>query len=516
MMNRYLQSIWGIAVGLSLFGCSEETTPSGGEEEWPAGTPEWVMVETYSGGRAGTSFDRTSMAFEQPSPAVEALGLDMRFQRGERLFEANFVSGTPAETSYAGLGPVYIRTSCIACHPGYGRSRRVNRFNSREDGNGYLLTFCDENWKALPQFTGMLQTQAIAPYKAPFDESGLTIEWRTATDEHGNTFPDGTTYTLRYPVVTVDKSKILPEMQAGLPAVVNCNIEGTIGIPGTGLLDCITDDDIIAQWNEENGRSYCKPVAAINYITEEDGQGYVGRWTYGLTRAWLGNGPGANAMWNITNVTRSNRRYLYATQQWVDAMQALGLPTDGFDVAPANTNSLPAEQTDDDYISFMVWHRGLAIPAARDLTDKDVQRGREVFYQLGCDACHRPSWTTGTAEQIARRIPRIEGSDNVRLAQAYANQTIWPYTDFLKHDLDLLGGGMRKNACRTTPLWAKGLQTRCTGYDHKLHDMRADSYEEAIMWHGYSANSQAYRSTQQFWQLSTADRNALVKFLKSI
>lgn len=515
-MNKTLLYIGTSVCAISLLACSDDNGATGGNEEWPAGTPEWVKEETYSGGRAGTAFDRTAMAFEQPTPAVEDLGLDMRFQRGERLFEANFVSGTSAETSYGGLGPVYIRTSCIACHPGYGRSRRVNTFNSLEDGNGYLLTFCDENWRPLSQFTGMLQTRAIAPYKAPFDESGLTIEWRTVNDEHGNKFPDGTTYTLRYPVVTVDKSKILPEMQAGLPAVVNCNIEGTIGIPGTGLLDCITDDDIIAQWETENSRAYCQPVAAINYITEEDGQPYVGRWTYGLTRAWLGNGPGANAIWNITNVTRSNRRYLYATSEWVSAMQALGLPTEGFDVAPGTTNSLPAEQTDDDYVSFMIWHRGLAIPAARDLTDATVQRGREVFYNLGCDACHRPSWTTGTATEIARRIPSIEGADGKRLAQAYAKQKIWPYTDFLKHNLDMLGGGMRTNACRTTPLWGKGLQKRCTGYDHKLHDMRADTYEEAIMWHGYSSNSQAYRSTQQFWNLPTEDREALVRFLESI
>ena len=506
--------------GAVFSACSDDEEISNAAATLPApdgsgetNTPEWVKIETYSGGEAGTAFDRTSLAFEQPMPAVEELGLLSQFKRGERMFEANFVSGHSSETSYSGLGPVYIRTSCIACHPGYGRSYRVDKFNSFEDGNGYLLTLCDENWKPLPQFTGMLQTRAVEPYKAPFDESGLTIEWRTTTDEHGNTFPDGETYVLRYPVVTVDKSKIL--LQDNLPEVVNCNIEGTIGIPGTGLLDAIPDDSIRVQYEREVARGYCVPLP-LNTIVEEDGNAYLGRWTYGHPRPWLGNGPGANAIWNITNVNRSDRRYLYATKEWVAKMEEMGLPVDGFDVAPGATNSLEAEMDNDDYQAFMVWHRGLAIPAARNLDQPEVQRGREVFYELGCQACHRPSWTTGNAADAMRRIPKLEGEAGKQLAEKLANQTVWPYTDFLKHNLDLLGGGMRANACRTTPLWGKGLQTICTGRDDKMHDLRASSYEEAIMWHGHSPKSDSYKSAQKFWALPTADRKALVRFLESI
>ena len=129
-------------------------------------------------------------------------------------------------------------------------------------------------------------------------------------------------------------------------------------------------------------------------VVEEDGNAYLGRWTYGNTRAWLGNGPGANAIWNITNVNRSDRRYLYATKEWVAKMEEMGLPVDGFDVAPGATNSLEAEMDNDDYQAFMVWHRGLAIPAARNLDQPEVQRGREVF----------TSWAARLA--TARRGPR--------------------------------------------------------------------------------------------------------------
>ena len=46
--------------------------------------------------------------------------------------------------------------------------------------------------------------------------------------------------------------------------------------------------------------------------------------------------------------------------------------------------NLPAEMSDDDYVNLMVWHRGLAVPAARDLDDPTVQRGRELFREIGC------------------------------------------------------------------------------------------------------------------------------------
>lgn len=56
---------------------------------------------------------------------------------------------------------------------------------------------------------------------------------------------------------------------------------------------------------------------------------------------------------------------------------------------------LPVEMTDEDYVNFMIWHRGLAVPAARNLDDETVQRGHKLFREIGCATCHRPSWTTG-------------------------------------------------------------------------------------------------------------------------
>ena len=167
------------------------------------------------------------------------------------------------------------------------------------------------------------------------------------------------------------------------------------------------------------------------------------------------------------------------------------------------------DQSMDNYYSFMVWHRGLAIPRARNLNDTDVQRGKQLFMEMGCATCHRPKWQTTsdnyiTADMMAgKKLPR------------YQNQTIYPYSDFVQHKLYMVND-IHGSWCRTTPLWGRGLSSLNTGAEDRLHDCRARNEVEAIMWHAYSKKSHAYNSAQKFYNLPKADRDAVVKFLRSI
>lgn len=70
--------------------------------------------------------------------------------------------------------------------------------------------------------------------------------------------------------------------------------------------------------------------------------------------------------------------------------------------------------------------------------------------------------------------------------------------------------------CRTTPLWGRGLSMINTGAEDRLHDCRARNEIEAIMWHAYSKQSEAYFSAEKFYYLPKSDRDAVVKFLRSI
>jgi hypothetical protein len=316
------------------------------------------------------------------------------------------------------------------------------------------------------------------------------------------------------------------------------------------LLDAIDDNDLLAQYTKEEQDGYLQNglnpsffsggqwVSQYSNSTQGDGTKYARRYTYALSRGPLQDAAGANAIWNITNVTRSDRRYHYLDAAGTYAEYSSKDPDvqAGFDsyIAKVDPNKehkswwegsmesriksyltakdLPVEMTDDEYIDFMVWHRGLAVPAVRDYDDADVIRGKKLFEEIGCAYCHRPSWTTGD-DVIRDPAKFFTGNELPR----YPHQTIWPYTDMVQHKLHMTND-IRTGWCRTTPLWGRGLHQKCTGSStaDRMHDCRARTVTEAIMWHGFSQQSDARYTVEKYRQLSKADRDAICKFIDAI
>ena len=538
------------AAAMMTAACNDD--PISTENQEPAEVPEWVEIETYSGGELGTTFNVSASAFEDPTPAVENAGLVQEFKHGEMICEHNY--GPTAEPC-AGLGPLYLRTSCLMCHPGYGHGKRTTSYRYDEMGNGYLLVLYDKETDAyLTSLTGMPQTKAIEPFKAPLDEEKIQINWIRYQDEWGNTFPDGETYDLIYPEVVIPADAYYVPIQASRNGEtvtlsadeVGIRLESTIGIYGTGLLDAIPDDSLKVQYakleqvEKETGRDLVNDaffkdgewVKQYSNTVQGNGEQHPYRFTYALSRGALQDGPGANAIWNITNVTRSDRRYHYMTKAYaVTASQDPDVQA-GFyhfidtyfpnysgewntgDVEQDIYNflmnqELPVEMTDEEYTDLMIWHRGLAVPAARDLSDPQVQQGRELFREIGCASCHRPSWKTGPDNYNDPNL-FFKGTELPR----YPEQTIWPYTDMMQHRL-YMKNDIRGAWCRTTPLWGRGLSLVCSGHQDRLHDCRARNVIEAIMWHG-AAESDARASVEQFRELSGEERDAVVAFINAI
>jgi len=306
----YLLIMFTIAGHLSS--CSDKD--AGGSPSKP--TTDSLAEEWYTGGKLGTSFNETSSAYEESTPVVNNNATYLaEFNHGETFFENVFVTGgSSAGATRTGLGPVYVRNSCISCHPNYGHGKRMERYRADDFGNGYLLVVTDSADNYISSLTAMPQTKAVAPYLPPIEESGIHIVWKDYTDEFGNKFSDGETYSLIYPEVTIDRDAF----NVPMPSYYKVRLEATIGIYGTGLVDAIPDDSIRAQFTKES--AYSTNVKIGKDITEVDGTTHPARFTYGLTRGTLQNGPGANAMWNITNVTRSNRTYNYITAAYATAM----------------------------------------------------------------------------------------------------------------------------------------------------------------------------------------------------
>ncbi len=526
---------------------------NGGGDEPETKMPDWY----YTAGKLGTTTNTSSMAFRQPTPSTENAGMSYAFAQGDNIAEKDFV--TSASGRQHGLGPVYVRASCQHCHPNYshGKSVPAGTYNAHEQGNGTLLVVYNPATDAyVPWLAGMPQLFGAEPFKAPLDPDMITVSWLAATDEHGNKFPDGETYELRYPEVHIPKEAVYVYNQGyrdpdGLLENESYVVvlENTIGVYGTGLLDAIADEDIIAQYDMEaadgklknglNPAFYNGGFQTTGYY-KNDPQWGPKRFTYALTRGPLQDAAGANAIWNITNVNRSDRKshYLdlngkiYAEYASKDAEVQEGFEKYISQIDPEKKHAewwtddkeanifnyltstdLPIEMTDDEFTQVMVWHRGLAVPAARNVTDSAVLRGKELFSELGCAYCHRPSWTTKSDEI---RDPNDFFKTNDQLPR-YPNQTIWPYTDMVQHKL-LMENDIRTGWCRTTPLWGRGLHKKATGdaYEARMHDTRARNVIEAIMWHGYNTESDAYYSTQKFYQLPKQDRDAVVAFINAI
>lgn len=170
----------GLAV-LSFAACSDEDAPRQiNPPIEPVTDEEW-----YAGGLLGTTFNSSASAYEDPTPAVENAGMTDKFKYGEYFFERTYTQNTKP---FNGLGPLYVRNSCMSCHPGYGHGKRMERYRADDWGNGYLLVVTDHTDTYLSSLTGMPQTKAIAPFKAPIDEDKINIEWLDYTDEWGNKF----------------------------------------------------------------------------------------------------------------------------------------------------------------------------------------------------------------------------------------------------------------------------------------------------------------------------------------
>ena len=122
--KQIIPSLLAVAM-LSLAGCqSDPVTPP---------LPEGVDEETYAGGQLGTTFNQSASAFEDPTPAVEYAGMTNAFKYGEFFFEHTITQNNPP---FNGLGPLYVRSSCEACHPGYGHGRRMERYRADDWANG--------------------------------------------------------------------------------------------------------------------------------------------------------------------------------------------------------------------------------------------------------------------------------------------------------------------------------------------------------------------------------------------
>jgi CxxC motif-containing protein (DUF1111 family) len=256
---------------------------------------------------------------------------------------------------------------------------------------------------------------------------------------------------------------------------------------GLGLLEAVPEETILA----------------LADPADEDGDGVSGRPNY----VWDASG-GRMALGRFG--WKANQPSLY--QQTAAAFLGdIGITTDLFDqqdCMAGQTECLDSpdggnpEITGDDLAKVVLYASSLAVPAMRGAVDPQVILGEKVFLEAGCASCHTPSLATGVHPDIP----------------ALSNQTIYPYTDLLLHDM---GEGLADgrpdfeasgSEWRTPPLWGIGLIETVNGHAYLLHDGRARGLAEAILWHGGEAEA----ARDYFIELPADLREALLRFLEAL
>ncbi|MEM6697952.1 MAG: di-heme oxidoredictase family protein, partial [Bacteroidota bacterium] len=259
-------------------------------------------------------------------------------------------------------------------------------------------------------------------------------------------------------------------------------------LAGMGLLESISEEDILA--NEDKD--------------DVDKDGISGK---------------ANYVWNVQEEANTLGRFGWKANQPNIIQQNAGafngdmgltssfFPEDVF--TPAQESQHPniidggsPEVSDEQLFRISLYVQSLAVPAKRNTDEPEYLAGRTLFMEIGCESCHKASFTTS----VGNEIPSLD------------QQKIYPYTDLLLHDM---GEGLADHSpdfdatgreWRTAPLWGVGLIKTVNNHTRLLHDGRARNVAEAILWHG----GEAKQVTDRFKQLTKQEREDLIFFVNSL
>lgn len=454
---------------LIFVSCNDDPDP--GEEVL---SPE--VNEQFPGGSA-TVFVEGFNAFELQVPGMSNDNQNF-FALGNSLFEQNWVTAPASTVARDGLGPFFNARACSSCHFKDGRGRLPN--DPFETGSGLLLQLStsgfDEHGNPLPHpiYGGQFQDNAIA---GQMPKGRVLINYETIQ----GTYDDGTSYALQKPIFSFTDLNYGPiENILFSPRIAPQMI-------GLGLLDAIPEETILANVDEGDADNDGISGRAI-YVWNMQSDSYtLGK--YG----WKSSAPTIK----IQAATAFSFDMGLTTQFFPDNRCPEGVDCD------AIPNGGEPEVPNERLHQVTIYSKTLAVPARRDYDEQDVLRGKALFNEMDCAKCHIPVHQTGDYDQI----PQL------------ANQTIRPYTDMLLHDMgeDLAdhrpaSGGAQGNEWRTPPLWGIGYFQEVMGYQAYLHDGRAATIEEAILWHG----GEAENAKNQFKALSVSEREEVLKFLSSM
>ena len=387
---------------------------------------------------------------------------------GHALFQRAWVSAPASTRSTDGLGPLYNARSCAACH---GAARRLPTDAAGQAVPSAILFKLEGPRGPDPTYGAQLQTAGVHGLPA---EGRVQVAWQ----EIPVALADGRTVSLRKP-----SYRLVDPGYGPLDPATLLSPRVPPSLAGAGLLERIDAAAILAGAAEEQARGGAghpgRPAACTG---KPDCVGRFG---------WKANAATVDDQVSLAFSLDLGLSTTLHPAPWGDCTPreaACVTAPHGADPATGETEIAPA------LLSLVdAFVRGRPPPPRHEPDGALVAAGAAVFADAGCGACHRPSFTIAAADG--------------------GSQTIAPYSDLLLHDL---GPGLSDapgiaGDWRTAPLWGLGMIERSTAQAY-LHDGRARSLEEAILWHGGEA-----MPSQRAAKALTADQwDALLAFLRSL
>lgn len=403
-----------------------------------------------TGGVATVDYEKNN-SFLQFIPSLDIQDYNGASQ-GRELFVATWVPAPGVRDLLDGYGPLAITDSCSNCHEASSRTESLKSDGSI--GNGILFRLRDVHGEMDPFLGGQLQTFSAdgSPEGSVSWSEGSSGEVIFNLDNAANPLAEGISLSPR----------LSPQLI------------------GMGLLDLVPESIILEYQDIDD--------VDMNGISGRANQqeACIGRFGWKAIHCSL-KGQIAGALQQDMGLTSTINPLEPCTKsQGICDVEASGGSPEVSDNSLEDIN---------DFLTI------LAVPARRISDEDSFYKGRELFASAGCGGCHRETLTTGEVE----RFPIL------------TNQKFYPYTDLLLHDMgDGLNDGAKESGAeasewRTPPLWGLGL-IEGDGQSRFLHDGRALTIEEAILWHG----GEAENSKELFSQLTDKEKADLLEFLRSI
>ena len=408
------------------------------------------------------------------------------FMLGRSFFTIPWVEAPSATTARDGLGPLFNSNTCINCHPNNAIGSVYNKNNNISRNYVTRLSIPSNGsfeHKKMLQYSGFVKEPTYGEQISINGVQGVPYEAKPVIKykDITVTYPDGKKVILKQPLQGIDNQ--LKNLQYG-------NIEKNVSITnrlapalvGLGLIEQLTDEQILANEdiNDENNDGISGKANIVYSVKYKDFR--VGRYT------WKGSAPSvihqsAAAAYNDMSLTN----FYFQQENCTDSQKECLKGPKGDDVNGVKTFDLPMQRLE--AVAFYL--KNLKIPKS-NITEK---KGEKLFENIGCVKCHTPSFTLSSGYKIK------------------------PFSDLLLHDMGkaLSDGRVEfkasKREWKTAPLWGIGKYKQATGKNPELlHDGRAKTIEEAILWHG----GESQEIKESFMNLSKKQRDLIIKYIKEL